>query len=844
MARALKAVCAAAAVLLAAPPILAGSAPVAGAAPKPASAVPDGPVVVQADPFTGDAAGLAAGQIEMTTVSTRPSLVTGDEARVQVRGLSADDQLTVTVDGEDQSGAFAPVASRPGQAGGIREGLVTGLVPGANLVRAEATDAAHGTRSVTLTLTAHSIEGPVLSGPHQEPFVCQTAASGLGPPTDANCSAPAQVHWYARDLLGNFDLLADPYAAYPGDTATTEVDGRKVPFVVRVETRVINRSITHIAVLDDPHARGPSTPFAPAEWNHRLVYHFGESCGTGFHQGSESEAEVFSSLSAISSTNIAGFFMDLPSRLGQGYMVADSTLTIFGVHCNQVLSAETLMMVKEHIIDRYGDVDHVIGGGASGGAIQQYTIADQYPGLLDAGTPLLSFPDVVTTAMTVYACAVLQPVFDADPNRWTASKQIAVTGLATPSVCKDWVSLFAPDLDPGNCPAGIPASDVYDASTNPDGVRCDLSSDLKNVLGSDPGGGEPRRPVDDVGVQYGLRALQSGAITMDDFLALNASTGGFDLDDRHTQQRASMSPDLARWVYQFGFVTGRGALDETPIIDQTIPLSDLVPELDIHDQIRPFETRARLLAARGTSDSQVIWSPLPLPSNAIVVADEWLDQLDALQRAHPDLSRAQLVAEARPAAASDDCRFAVASATNLCDAGLLRHSSPRQVAGGPFSEDNVKCQLRPVRAADYPGATAAQIAQVSRVFPVGVCDFGEAPVGFTPTSLTWLSYGADGASEDPPVVVGYPLVRSAVPSASPGQTAAGGPIAGAPGAVAGGPASGTPTQRSQHTLAFTGAELRWLALAAAALLGLALAALRLRRRSLGHGGVGGPHRRR
>lgn len=784
------------------------------------AATADGPVVVQADPFTTDAAGLAPGQIEMTTVSTRPSLVTGDAVRVQVRGLAGDDRLTVTADGADVSRAFAPIPSRPGEAPGIREGLVSGLRPGVNTLRADATDAVHGTRSVTLTVTAHSVEGPVLTGPHQEPFVCETAASGLGPPTDADCDAPGQVHWYARDLLGNFNLLADPYAPYPANTATTEVQGRRVPFVVRVETQVINRSVTHVAVLDDPHARGPAAPFAPGEWNHRLVYHFGESCGTGFHQGSEPEADVFSSLSAVSSENIAGFFMDLPSRLSEGYMVADSTLTIFGVHCNQVLSAETLMMVKEHIIDSYGDVDHVIGGGASGGAIQQYTIANQYPGLLDAGTPLLSFPDVVTTAMTVYACAVLQPVFDADPNRWTTLKQTAVTGLATPSVCKDWVSLFAPDLDPKNCPAGIPSSEVYDANTNPDGVRCDLSADLKNVLGSDPGGGKPRRPVDDVGVQYGLKALQSGAITMDDFLTLNGATGGIDLDDQHTAQRASMSADLAHWVYRYGFVTGRGALDQTPIIDQTIPLSDLVPELDIHDQIRPFETRARLDAADGNSDSQTIWSPLPVPSNAIVVADQWLDQLDRLQAASPALSRAQLVAGSKPAAASDDCHLAVAGATSLCDAGLLRHGSPRQVAGGPLSEDDVKCQLRPVRDADYPGATTAQLAQIRTVFPTGVCDFTKASVGFTAQSLTWLSYGADGALDDPPVVVPYPLVRSAVPANVGPPTAAGPPQE----------SGRSPRQASNRTLAFTGAELQWLALAAAALLGLALAAIRLRRR--------------
>ena len=40
---------------------------------------------------------------------------------------------------------------------------------------------------------------------------------------------------------------------------TTTIDGKKVPFVVRVQNVVINRSVTRLAVLDDPHARGRTT---------------------------------------------------------------------------------------------------------------------------------------------------------------------------------------------------------------------------------------------------------------------------------------------------------------------------------------------------------------------------------------------------------------------------------------------------------------------------------------------------------------------------------------------------------------------------------------------------------
>ena len=48
-------------------------------------------------------------------------------------------------------------------------------------------------------------------------------------------------------------MLADPLGARPTDLATTQtIEGDTVPFIVRVESGTINRSIYRIAVLDDP----------------------------------------------------------------------------------------------------------------------------------------------------------------------------------------------------------------------------------------------------------------------------------------------------------------------------------------------------------------------------------------------------------------------------------------------------------------------------------------------------------------------------------------------------------------------------------------------------------------
>ena len=61
----------------------------------------------------------------------------------------------------------------------------------------------------------------------------------------------------------------------------------------------------------------------------------------------------------------------------------------------------------------------------------------------------------------------------------------------------------------------------------------------------------------------------------------------------------------------------------------------------------------------------------------------------------------------------------------------MKHSSPRQVAGGPLTENILKCQLKPLNAADYLPATfsAVQLARLYATFPDGVCDWSKPGVG-------------------------------------------------------------------------------------------------------------------
>ena len=88
-------------------------------------------------------------------------------------------------------------------------------------------------------------------------------------------------------------------------------------------------------------------------------------------------------------------------------MVAASHLTNNGSNTNNTLAAETVMMVKERIIENYGEIRYTMSDGCSGGSIQQNTAASTFPGLLDGIQPSCDFPDSITTGMEVTDCVRL-----------------------------------------------------------------------------------------------------------------------------------------------------------------------------------------------------------------------------------------------------------------------------------------------------------------------------------------------------------------------------------------------------------------------------------------------------
>ncbi|MDQ2651116.1 MAG: DUF6351 family protein [Actinomycetota bacterium] len=750
-------------------------------------AVPaEGPSSVDADWHTLRTPPLGDGQFELLTRSTLPDMVTGGDVLLAVRGLAPDEDLRVSVGGRDVSAAFTTTKDDE------RLGLVEGLPLGPSTVEARA-----GDQVARLVIHNHPVAGPVISGPHQEPFECRTDDVGLGQPLDDDCSIAPVVEWRYRSSSDQaFHPLADPYGPYPDDVATVQTrDGAAVPFVVRIESRTINRGIARIAVLDDPAARGPDAPFDANRWNQRVYHAFGESCGVGYTQGTNSVDTVLGTLALdqISADNLLLNLVGINDRLGKGDAVVHSTLTSFGVHCNPLVSIETATMIKEHLNERYGLVEAVVGTNGSGAALQQYNAGNNAPGLLSAAMPTATFADIATTAITVTDCGLLQHYYATTGLDWTPAQQAAVnghnllTGTELNAICQSWTDAFLDRIDPSSG-CRVPVEARYHPDTNPTGARCTIQDANVNLFGRDPATGFARRPLDNVGVQYGLAALRAGTITLQQFIDLNRAIGGFDIDGRFVPERHEMSSELASLVYRVGGVIGRGALAETPVLDNA-PYLDLIPVANIHEAVRPFVIRARLRNQTGQDATQAIWRGVLTQADTYPAMESWLDATLANRPAYGG-DHVAAVTSSKPAALADRCSFGtvggrlelpaqILAPLGLAQAPLLPGtgipdldiplrvdvpedfdsglgpcslllpvtSTPRMVAGMPLSDDVIKCQRRAIDAADYPGAAPEELAEIAAIFPDGVCDYSKPAAEDVERSMQWVSIGADTVEE-------------------------------------------------------------------------------------------------
>ena len=762
----------------------------------------------------------ARAPVQIRTISNRADLVSGGDAYVEIvlPAQAVAHALTVALDGRDVTDAFAPRAS------GRILGLLTDLQDGENLVTATL---GRGYAS-QLVITNHPIGGPVFSGPQILPFVCATPvampqvgdtpatnASGLGTfAVDAQCNIATEIKLYYRTTTpGCASVLPDPNpptlppangcfkpfdpgAAPPADLAMTTTDaGVTVPYIVRVERGTLNRGIYDIAVLFDPGRDDPAAgwkPWAPQPgWNGKLVYSFGASTGQPRRQFRSEQTWTDD------------------AALSRGFMVAINSMTDSLYNSNRVVMAETLMMMKEHIGDRYGEIRYTIGNGCSGGSINQLTAASIYPGLLDGVQPTCTYPDSESTAIEVADCELLVR-FYVKPE-WAAlmsgltqaqinAKKAAINGHKDQTGCHAWFNTFAAVGRPGNyLPEAVvnnstgaiafisatprnncqlPLSLVYDPVTNPTGFRCTGQDHAVSIWGTVAGTNRATSTRDNAGVQYGLKALVSGAITPEEFVVLNEKIGGADFDLRPTAARSRADLAALPIAYAAGIASDGKQLARTPIIDLRGNDDSNIPPpagaLGIHHIWRSFALRARLDAGAGGHENHVMWrygtgliapAASGLTLQSFLTVDRWVA---AIRGDTSDAPIEEKIVGHRPADAFDFCYLTSDTTFStkvtdpaVCDADpqLKPHTSPRQVAGGPLAENLFKCQLKPLDPADYLPAvlSEAQLDRLRAVFPDGVCDWGKTGVGQVPAASPLDFSAGPGGTPLPPPPASHPL---------------------------------------------------------------------------------------
>jgi len=512
------------------------------------------------------------------------------------------------------------------------------------------------------------------------------------------------------------------------------------------------------------------TPFAPQrQWNGKVVHTFGASTGQPRRQ-------------FRSEQNWAD-----DAALSRGFMVVDNSMTDSLFNANRVYNAEVIMMMKEHIIETYGEIRYTIGNGCSGGSIQQLTAASIFPGLLDGIQPTCTYPDSETTGMEVTDCVLLVNYFNSAAFANTnvgltpaqiVAKKAAIAGHLDQTACIGWNNTFGSNGKPGNfisrlvvnaggtiLPVGdlhnncqLQLGQVYDPIANLTGPRCGPADNAISIFGAvPPTRNQGRTTADNTGILYGLKALTSTppAISAEEFVTLNEKIGGFDADVNLVPKRTVADPAALTIAYTSGIVSA-GQLGKTPIIDIR-GFDDSTPDLGagrvglfgIHQIWRSFALRARLDDANGTHGNHVLWrfptnllAPQAFTLQSFLTMDQWLANIEKDKSA---ATREQKVIAGKPSGLVDFCILSSDTTFSnpvtdfaACDkdARLVKHASPRQVAGGPIAENILKCQLKPLDFGDPAfGVTTFsddQKARLRSVFPNGVCDWSKPGVNQVP----------------------------------------------------------------------------------------------------------------
>ena len=697
--------------------------------------------------WSGGVAAAGRTRLTLTTLSTRPDRVSGGDVLVEI-DLPGDEDtgrtLNVALNGRDVSSAFRPAGTR------ARIGVVTGLALGKN--RLQVQGGPWGVPDEKLDLVNYPTSGPIVSGPHLQPFICQTEefklpdGSMLGRSTDADCSVPTRVQYVYMPAGGKeFKPLTTTTNLPPDISMTSTMSGVTMPFVVRIETGSMNRGIYQNAVLHNPVTDPAPTPFAPPPgWNKRLIAVHGVGCPSGWYRQG----------------GVQGVNLLNATRLGEGYALFTNTLNHPTNSCNPFLAGETTMMGKEHFIETFGVPLFTLSMGTSGGAYTSLQVADEFPGLIDGVVITATFPDALSIALSGLDAHLLTHYFTTTSSL-TDGQKVAIGGHSSVKALADAGNQAQrTDPVPGRVDIegyrsavwndAVPPSVRYHPTENPRGARPTVFDVARSIYGIDPRTGFARRPFDNVGVQYGLRALQQGVITLAQFLDLNERIGGYDHDANYVPARSAGDPDAIKRAYQSGVTLGgSGGLAAIPVVD-----AGAYNEADrYHYQWFHFAVRERMRKQNGDADNHLMWRGAVPADKSWAVLERWVT---AIKSDISSMPAHEKVLKHKPVGAVDGCwpeaagsepRFLAEPQTfssqpdSECNKRLPSWASVRQAAGGPLDANVLKCQLKPIDPHDYLASlTASDWERLRWVFPGGVCDWSKPGVNQVPV-VTWASFG-------------------------------------------------------------------------------------------------------
>ncbi|WP_028112391.1 DUF6351 family protein [Ferrimonas kyonanensis] len=647
---------------------------------------------------------------------------------------------------------------------------------------------------------------PLYAGARQYPFFCMTLASGLGQPQIDNhrgqgvavfndrggqlgdtilgysrdCGLPSVLNYFYLDLNGVLRPYLPGSPVPPEQVAQTEINGRSVAQIYRVESGTINRYIYHIAMLATPDIARQQAPW----WNRKLIYQFHGGSGIGFRQGRLKPSKIV---------------RKRLEQLQQGYAVISSTGNKTSYTYNMVRAEDTARRVKRQFVSLYGQPSYTIGIGGSGGGLSQYLMAQNRSQVFDGALALYAYPDMVTQALYGLDCDLFNTYYafrSPTRHRWQDfDNRTELEGLNAAA----GFSQRAPFLEPlnqllhGRWPSwpqgssecingwfGLSAlihnprqgyirpmfSDAIDRQQH-----WSYWEDLVQIFGRDQHG-FARTAWGNQGVQYGLRSLRQGRISVAEFLHLNRHIGSWQETGVMSRETiwTPLGMRLPLWLSLWGnhnvtegapaprrqpdpyaveraYRTGQVFMGANPI--PVIDLRHYLEErLDMHHLSASFEARARILDWHGHTDNQVIWvsdyryTPL---KEAFDAMELWL--------------QARLMGQPRPAHIEDQCFDADGQVLQrgdgvwdgqwngrqpgACSQRYPHFSNARVQAGGPWQGSVFQCRLLSVDEAVAQGqygevAMTPYQAQLRQVFPDGVCDLaaGDAlrPPDLTPAA--------------------------------------------------------------------------------------------------------------